>query len=77
MTISLVPPAGMGNTRAESSLPAKTAETIAREAGVQVVEGEDSLYADGLGPDGSPGATYLSAERHNTATIVKALGGRV
>jgi ABC-type Zn uptake system ZnuABC Zn-binding protein ZnuA len=61
----------------ESSLPPKTAETVAREAGVQVVEGEDSLYADGLGPVGSPGGTYLSAERHNTATIVKALGGRV
>jgi zinc/manganese transport system substrate-binding protein len=44
---------------------------------VQVVEGEDSLYADGLGPAGSPGGTYLGAERHNTATIVKALGGRV
>jgi zinc/manganese transport system substrate-binding protein/manganese/iron transport system substrate-binding protein len=61
----------------ESSLPPKTAQTVAAEAGVQVVEGEDSLYADGLGPAGSPGGTYLGAERHNTATIVKALGGRV
>ncbi len=61
----------------ESSLPPKTAQTVAAEAGVQVVEGEDSLYADGLGPAGSPGGTYLGAERHNTETIVKALGGRV
>lgn len=61
----------------ESSLPPKTAETVATEAGVRVVEGEDSLYADGLGPVGSPGGTYLGAERHNTETIVKALGGRV
>jgi ABC-type Zn uptake system ZnuABC Zn-binding protein ZnuA len=61
----------------ESSLPPKTAETVAREAGVQVVEGDDALYADGLGPAGSPGGTYLGAERHNTDTIVKALGGRV
>jgi ABC-type Zn uptake system ZnuABC Zn-binding protein ZnuA len=61
----------------ESSLPPKTAETVAREAGVQVVEGEDALYADGLGPVGSPGGTYLGAERHNTDTIVMALGGRV
>jgi ABC-type Zn uptake system ZnuABC Zn-binding protein ZnuA len=61
----------------ESSLPPKTAETVAKEAGVQVVEGEDSLYADGLGPAGSPGGTYLGAEQHNTDTIVKALGGRV
>ena len=61
----------------ESSLPPRTAETVASEAGVQVVEGEGSLYADGLGPVGSPGGTYLGAERHNTETIVKALGGRV
>ncbi len=61
----------------ESSLPPRTAQTVAREAGVQVVEGADSLYADGLGPVGSTGGTYLAAERHNTETIVKALGGRV
>jgi ABC-type Zn uptake system ZnuABC Zn-binding protein ZnuA len=61
----------------ESSLPPRTAQTVAAEAGVQVVEGEGSLYADGLGPVGSPGGTYLGAERHNTETIVKALGGRV
>lgn len=61
----------------ESSLPPKTAETVAKEAGVQVVGGEDALYADGLGPEDSAGATYLKAAQHNTATIVKALGGRV
>jgi ABC-type Zn uptake system ZnuABC Zn-binding protein ZnuA len=61
----------------ESSLPPRTAETVASEAGVQVVGGEDSLFADGLGPVGSPGGTYLGAERHNTDTIVRALGGRV
>jgi ABC-type Zn uptake system ZnuABC Zn-binding protein ZnuA len=61
----------------ESSLPPRTAETVAGEAGVQVVGGEDSLFADGLGPLDSPGGTYLGAERHNTDTIVRALGGRV
>lgn len=62
---------------AEASLPPRSAETVAREAGVEVVAGEDSLYADGLGPAGTPGGTYLGAERHNTDTIVRALGGRV
>jgi ABC-type Zn uptake system ZnuABC Zn-binding protein ZnuA len=62
---------------AEASLPPRSAETVAREAGVDVVSGEGSLYADGLGPPGSPGATYLGAEQHNTDTIVRALGGRV
>ncbi len=61
----------------EASLPPRTAETVAREAGVEVVGGEDALFADGLGPEGSPGGTYLGAERHNTDTIVRALGGRV
>jgi ABC-type Zn uptake system ZnuABC Zn-binding protein ZnuA len=54
----------------ESSLPAKTARTIGAEAGVKVVAGENALYGDTLGPDGSAGATYLEMERHNTKEIV-------
>ncbi len=54
----------------ESSLPPKTAETIAKEAHVKVVEGEDALYGDALGPAGSDGATYLQMMEHNTKTIV-------
>ncbi|MEX5632033.1 metal ABC transporter substrate-binding protein [Parafrankia sp. FMc2] len=57
----------------ESSLPPRTAQTIGSEAGVRVVAGEEALYADTLGPAGSAGATYLTAERHNTDTIVGAL----
>jgi ABC-type Zn uptake system ZnuABC Zn-binding protein ZnuA len=59
----------------ESSLPPKTTETVAQEAGVKVVEGEDALYGDTLGPAGSEGETYLKMEEHNTKTIVDALGG--
>jgi zinc/manganese transport system substrate-binding protein len=59
----------------ETSLPPKTAETIAHEAGVKVVEGEDALYGDSLGPPGSDGDTYLKMIRHNTATIVGNLSG--
>ena len=59
----------------ESSLPPKTAEAIAKQAGVKVVAGEDALYGDTLGPVGSAGDTYLKMEEHNTDTIVKALGG--
>lgn len=57
----------------ESSLPPKTAETIAQAAGVKVEAGEDSLYGDTLGPAGSAGATYLQMEAHNTDVIVNAL----
>jgi ABC-type Zn uptake system ZnuABC Zn-binding protein ZnuA len=59
----------------ESSLPPKAAETIAAEAGVKVVVGEDALYGDALGPPGSDGDTYLKMIRHNTATIVSNLSG--
>ena len=59
----------------ESSLPPRTAETIAREAGVKVVEGENALYGDTLGPAGSDGDTYLKMLEHNTRTIVSNLSG--
>lgn len=55
---------------AETALPAKVARTIAAEAGVAVVDGDDALYGDGLGPKSSPAGTYLDMMRHNTATIV-------
>ena len=59
----------------EASLPPRTAETIAGEAGVKVVGGEGALYGDSLGPAGSDGDTYLKMIRHNTATIVGSLSG--
>ena len=59
----------------ESSLPAKTAEAIAKQAGVKVVSGEDALYGDSLGEPGTPEGTYLGAEAHNTEVIVTALAG--
>jgi len=59
----------------EASLPPKTAQAIASEAGVKVVAGEDALYGDSLGPAGSDGDTYLKMVRHNTNTIVGNLSG--
>lgn len=59
----------------ESSLPARAAETVAREAGVRVVAGEDSLYGDSLGGPGSGAETYLDMVRHNADVIAGALGG--
>jgi ABC-type Zn uptake system ZnuABC Zn-binding protein ZnuA len=54
----------------EASLPPKTAEAVAGEAGVKVVAGEDALYGDTLGPPGSDGDTYLKMMMHNTKVIV-------
>jgi zinc/manganese transport system substrate-binding protein len=59
----------------ESSLPPKSAQAIARQAGVQVIGGENALYGDSLGAQGTLQGTYLGAEEHNTRTIVAALGG--
>jgi ABC-type Zn uptake system ZnuABC Zn-binding protein ZnuA len=59
----------------ETSLPPRTAETITGQAGVKVVEGEDALYGDSLGPAGPDGDTYLKMIRHNTRTIVSNLSG--
>jgi ABC-type Zn uptake system ZnuABC Zn-binding protein ZnuA len=59
----------------ETTLPPRAAETIAREAGVKVVEGEGALYGDSLGLAGSDGDTYLKMIRHNTRTIVSHLSG--
>ncbi|WP_127504686.1 metal ABC transporter substrate-binding protein [Actinoplanes solisilvae] len=59
----------------ESSLPPKSAEAIAQQAGVKVIGGDDALFGDSLGAPGTPEGTYLGAERHNTQVIVSALGG--
>lgn len=54
----------------EAALPTKTAEAIAAEAGVKVVDGDDGLHGDSLGPAGGDADTYLKMMRHNTRTIV-------
>jgi len=73
--VAKIKAAGVKAIFSESSLPPKTAEAIGQEAGVKVVEGDDALYGDSLGPPGSAGATYLAMEQHNTDTIVAALRG--
>jgi ABC-type Zn uptake system ZnuABC Zn-binding protein ZnuA len=57
---------------AESSVRADVERAIAKEAGARVAP---PLWADALGPKGSPGATYIGSMEANTRTIVRALGG--
>ncbi len=57
----------------EASVPPKAARAIASEAGVKIVDGQNALYGDSLGPAGSDGDTYLKMMRHNVRTIVTAL----
>jgi ABC-type Zn uptake system ZnuABC Zn-binding protein ZnuA len=58
----------------EASISPKTAETIAREAGVTVYSGDDALYGDSLGAVGSPGETYLGSQIHNATLILESWG---
>ncbi|MFC5337408.1 metal ABC transporter substrate-binding protein [Leucobacter denitrificans] len=57
----------------ESSMSPKLARTIAKEAGVTVVDSE-SLFADSLGAEGTGAETYVAATIHNTRVIVEAWG---
>lgn len=59
---------------AESQIDPKTAEAIAKQAGVKVYSGEGALYTDTLGEKGSEGETYLKATIHNTRLILESWG---
>ncbi|MCH1881546.1 metal ABC transporter substrate-binding protein [Agrococcus sp. ARC_14] len=58
----------------ENAIDPQLAATIAREADVELRQGEDALAADALGPDGSATSTYIGAQIHNTTAIVTAWG---
>jgi zinc/manganese transport system substrate-binding protein/manganese/iron transport system substrate-binding protein len=61
---------------AESSISPKLAQTVANEAGIRVFAGEDSLYSDTLGPQGSGAESYISATIHNGSLLALAWGVR-
>jgi ABC-type Zn uptake system ZnuABC Zn-binding protein ZnuA len=58
---------------AEGSVNRKLAEAIARDSGARL---GPNLYADTLGPDGSPGETYLGSLAANTRALVAGFTGR-
>ena len=64
--------AGVPAIFAETVTAGDLIDTIAREAGVVVAP---ALYTDALGANGTPGESYVGMMRHNTETIVAALGG--
>lgn len=57
----------------ESSMNPKLAQTVAKEAGITVVN-ENSLYADSLGNAESGADSYINATILNTQTILTAWG---
>jgi len=59
----------------ESSVNPDIEKAIAREAGARI---GDPLYADSLGPQGSPGATYAGSLAADAQALVRGMsGGRV
>jgi ABC-type Zn uptake system ZnuABC Zn-binding protein ZnuA len=69
--VEAVRAAGVPAVFAETVSNNSLLEQVSTEAGVAVV----TLYTDALGPEGSPGGTYLDMMRANVNAIVTALGG--
>jgi ABC-type Zn uptake system ZnuABC Zn-binding protein ZnuA len=64
--------AGVRAVFPESTTGQRTMLRVALEAGVALAA---PLYADALGPPGSPGESYVGLVTHNVSTIVGALNG--
>jgi len=69
--VSAIAATGVKAVFSEASLSPKMADTIANEANVTVYAGDDALYVDSLGPQGSAGDSYLKAQIHNTTLILE------
>ena len=63
--------AGVRTIFPEDSANAKLARAVARDAGASI---GPALYADTLGPPGSPGATYIGSLRFNTRALAAGFG---
>ncbi|WP_104128721.1 metal ABC transporter substrate-binding protein [Cryobacterium sp. Y57] len=72
--VAAIAATGVTSVFSEASLSPKTAETIATEAGVTVYSGDDALYVDSLGPNGSAGDTYIKAQLHNATLMLDSWG---
>lgn len=72
--VDAIKKSGVKAVFSEASVSPKAARTIAAEADVTVFSGEDALYVDSLGPDGSPGETYISSQLHNVTAILQSWG---
>ena len=72
--VAAITATGVQAVFSEASINPKAADTIAKQAGVEVYSGEDALYGDSLGPAGSDGATYLASQVHNVSLVLRSWG---
>ncbi|MGO1543807.1 MAG: metal ABC transporter substrate-binding protein [Gulosibacter sp.] len=75
--VAAIEESGVSAVFTETQLSPGTAEAIAQEAGVEVYSGDEALYTDALGEEGSAGATYISSTIHNTTQLLDSWGGAV
>lgn len=66
--IDLIEREGVKAVFPESSLSASVAEAVARQTGAS---SDHELYGDTLGPEGSPGATYIGMEAANADAMAR------
>lgn len=71
--IARIRESGARTVFAEASLSPDAARTIAKEAGVRVLAGDEALFVDSLAPSG-PAATYIGAQVHNVTMIMRGFG---
>ncbi len=73
--IDLIEREGVKAVFPESSLSASVAEAVARQTGASA---DYELYGDTLGPEGSPGGTYIGMEAANAEAMARGFSdGRV
>jgi ABC-type Zn uptake system ZnuABC Zn-binding protein ZnuA len=73
--VDLIEREGVKAVFPESSLSASVAEAVARQTGASA---DYELYGDTLGPEGSPGATYIGMEAANAEAMARGFSdGRV
>ncbi len=70
--IGQIEEAGVPAIFAENIANPDLMESLAAEAGVELAP---PLYTDALGPEGSPGESYVGLMQYNVTTIVEALKG--
>ncbi|WP_225735690.1 metal ABC transporter substrate-binding protein [Gulosibacter chungangensis] len=72
--VAAIKDSGVQAVFTETQLSPGTAEAIAKEAGVKVYSGDQALYTDSLGAEGSGAETYISSTIHNTTQLMDSWG---
>lgn len=75
-TVQKIKASGAVAIFAENSNNPKSVTKVAEAAGVKAIIGDDALYGDSLGEEGSDGQTYIGSILHNVMNLVKAWGGQ-